>query len=138
MAYVHRHVMDAAQAGADRAGVPQHLLPADPAAAEALLPVRAGDPQGGRGFPGDERVGVLASGGLSHFLVDEDFDRAILKACADKDAEFLQTLPRNKLQRRQLGNPQLGRGRRRGRAPRPRTGSTMSRAIARRPAPAPA
>ena len=48
-------------------------------------------------FPGDARVGILASGGLSHFLVDEDFDRAILKACADKDAEFLQTLPRNKL-----------------------------------------
>src|SRR4029450_12763281 len=48
-------------------------------------------------FPGDERVGVLASGGLSHFLVDEDFDRAILKACADKDAKFLQSLPRNKL-----------------------------------------
>jgi hypothetical protein len=34
---------------------------------------------------------------LSHFLVDEDFDRAVLKACADKDAKFLQTLPRNKL-----------------------------------------
>ena len=34
---------------------------------------------------------------MSHFLVDEDFDRAILKACADRDAAFLQTLPRNKL-----------------------------------------
>jgi len=45
----------------------------------------------------DLRVGVLASGGLSHFLVDEDFDRAILKACADKNADFLKTLPRNKL-----------------------------------------
>jgi len=40
---------------------------------------------------------IIASGGLSHFLVDEDFDRAILKACADKDAKFLQSLPRNKL-----------------------------------------
>jgi len=48
-------------------------------------------------FAGDIKVGVLASGGLSHFLVDEDFDRAILKACADKDAAFLQNLPRNKL-----------------------------------------
>jgi len=48
-------------------------------------------------YPGDGRVGVIASGGLSHFLVDEDFDRAILKACADKDAAFLQSLPRNKL-----------------------------------------
>ena len=27
----------------------------------------------------------------------EDFDRAILKACADKNAEFLRNLPRNKL-----------------------------------------
>jgi 3-O-methylgallate 3,4-dioxygenase len=35
----------------------------------------------------DLRVGVLASGGLSHFLIDEDFDRAILKASADKNAE---------------------------------------------------
>jgi 3-O-methylgallate 3,4-dioxygenase len=49
-------------------------------------------------FPGDERIGVIASGGLSHFLVDEDFDRSILKACADKDAAYLQNLPRNKLQ----------------------------------------
>jgi 3-O-methylgallate 3,4-dioxygenase len=49
-------------------------------------------------FREDARIGVLASGGLSHFLVDEDFDRAILKACADKDAGFLQRLPRNKLQ----------------------------------------
>ena len=49
------------------------------------------------GFAGDARVGVLASGGLSHFLVDEDFDRAILKALADKDAAFLRTLPPNKL-----------------------------------------
>jgi len=48
-------------------------------------------------FAGAARVGVAASGGLSHFLVDEDFDRAILKACADKDAAFLQNLPRNKL-----------------------------------------
>jgi len=48
-------------------------------------------------YPGDARVGIIASGGLSHFLVDEDFDHAILKACADKDAKFLQNLPRNKL-----------------------------------------
>jgi 3-O-methylgallate 3,4-dioxygenase len=48
-------------------------------------------------FPGNERVGIAASGGLSHFLVDEDFDRAILKALGNKDAEFLKRLPRNKL-----------------------------------------
>jgi hypothetical protein len=48
-------------------------------------------------YPADTRVGIIASGGLSHFLVDEDFDRAILKACAEKDAKFLQTLPWAKL-----------------------------------------
>ena len=40
---------------------------------------------------------MLASGGLSHFLVDEELDRGILKALADKDACFLQSLPMNKL-----------------------------------------
>jgi 3-O-methylgallate 3,4-dioxygenase len=48
-------------------------------------------------FPGDARIGVLASGGLSHFLVDEVLDRALLKALGDKDAAFLQNLPWNKL-----------------------------------------
>ena len=50
VAYVHRHVMDSAAPGAGRAGVPQHLLPADPAAAEALLRVRPGD-RAGRSIP---------------------------------------------------------------------------------------
>jgi hypothetical protein len=48
-------------------------------------------------FPGEARVAVGASGGLSHFLVDEEFDRAILKACGEKDSDFLKNLPRNKL-----------------------------------------
>ena len=48
-------------------------------------------------YAGDARVGVIAPGGLSHFLVDEDFDRQILKALADKDAGFLQHIPRTKL-----------------------------------------
>jgi hypothetical protein len=49
-------------------------------------------------FPGDERIGIAASGGLSHFYVDEEFDRGILKALGNKDAKFLKSLPRNKLQ----------------------------------------
>ena len=70
-------------------------------------------------FPGDARVGVLASGGLSHFLVDEELDRAILKACADKDADIPPDPAAQQAARRQLGNPQLGGGRRRARASRP-------------------
>src|SRR5689334_7613992 len=48
-------------------------------------------------YPGDMRVGVIGSGGLSHFVVDEDLDRGVLDACARKDAEMLQSLPRHKL-----------------------------------------
>ena len=45
-------------------------------------------------YAGDARVGVIASGGLSHFLDNEDFDRQILKALSDKDARSLQRIPR--------------------------------------------
>jgi 3-O-methylgallate 3,4-dioxygenase len=47
--------------------------------------------------PGDARIGILASGGLSHFTVDEELDRDLLRALEEKDADTLQTLPRNKL-----------------------------------------
>jgi 3-O-methylgallate 3,4-dioxygenase len=97
VAYVHRRVMD-----------PQQPVPMVPVFLNTYFPPNQPRParcyalgqavrKAVEHFPGAERVGVLASGGLSHFLVDEDFDRAILKACADKNAAFLQTLPRNKL-----------------------------------------
>jgi Catalytic LigB subunit of aromatic ring-opening dioxygenase len=97
MAYVHRHVMDAAK--------PVPIVPVflntyfPPTQPRPLRCYRLGQAirKAVESFAGDLRVGVLASGGLSHFLVDEDFDRAILKACADKNAAFLQNLPRNKL-----------------------------------------
>ncbi|MEV4513359.1 hypothetical protein AB0K00_30825 [Dactylosporangium sp. NPDC049525] len=43
-------------------------------------------------FPADLRVGVVASGGLSHFVVDEELDRAFLQALADRDAAHLRGL----------------------------------------------
>ena len=43
------------------------------------------------------RVAVMASGGLSHFVVDEDIDRATLRALAEKDVDGLRSLPREKL-----------------------------------------
>lgn len=48
-------------------------------------------------FPKDSRVGILASGGLSHFTVDEELDREVLRALREKDTGALQALPRNKL-----------------------------------------
>src|SRR5437016_2807115 len=36
-------------------------------------------------WPGDERVAVVASGGLSHFVVLEALDRAVLAALRTRD-----------------------------------------------------
>ncbi|MFW3169574.1 hypothetical protein [Geodermatophilus sp. CPCC 206100] len=46
-----------------------------------------------RSFPGDLRVGLVASGGLSHFVIDEELDRRFLEALVAKDAEHLRSLP---------------------------------------------
>jgi len=97
MAYVHRRLMDAA-----------NPIPIVPVFLNTYFPPNQPRPRrcyalgqairkAVESYPGNGRVGIIASGGLSHFLVDEDFDRAILKACADKDAAFLANLPRNKL-----------------------------------------
>ena len=97
IAYVHRHVLDAQN---PVAVVPIFLNtyyePNRPAPRRCY---RFGQALKAavESFPGSDRVGILASGGLSHFLVDEDLDRAILKALADKNAGFLQSLPWNKL-----------------------------------------
>jgi len=48
-------------------------------------------------YPGDARVGIIGSGGLSHFVVDEDLDRGFIEMCRRKDAEAIQNLPREKL-----------------------------------------
>jgi 3-O-methylgallate 3,4-dioxygenase len=97
IAYVHRRVMDA-----------EKPVPVVPIFLNTYYPPNQPRPRRCYAFgevlrcaienyPQEARIGILASGGLSHFLVDEDFDRAILKACREKNAEFLQTLPRNKL-----------------------------------------
>lgn len=41
----------------------------------------------------DARVGILASGGLSHFTVDEELDTGLLAACRDKDEKALTSIP---------------------------------------------
>lgn len=44
-------------------------------------------------FPGDARVGVVASGGLSHFLVLEDLDRRVIDAFERNDLDDLCAIP---------------------------------------------
>jgi Catalytic LigB subunit of aromatic ring-opening dioxygenase len=48
-------------------------------------------------WPGEARIGIVGSGGLSHFVVDEALDRGIIDALARRDGAALQSLPRHKL-----------------------------------------
>jgi Catalytic LigB subunit of aromatic ring-opening dioxygenase len=45
-------------------------------------------------YPRDLRVGIAGSGGLSHFVVDEELDRGVIDAMKRKDGDALQTIPR--------------------------------------------
>ena len=48
-------------------------------------------------YPKDIRVGIIGSGGLSHFVVDEELDRGFLELLKNKDAAGIEGLPREKL-----------------------------------------
>jgi hypothetical protein len=55
-------------------------------------------------WPENTRVALIASGGLSHFTVDEELDRGILEACRVNDSEVLMNVPLNKLR---AGNSEI-------------------------------
>ncbi len=48
-------------------------------------------------YPGKARVGIIGSGGLSHFVVDEALDRGFIDMLRRKDANAIENLPREKL-----------------------------------------
>jgi hypothetical protein len=48
-------------------------------------------------WPGDLRVALVASGGLSHFVIDETMDRQVLRGIAEHRRELLTGLPTEKL-----------------------------------------
>jgi OH-DDVA oxygenase len=45
------------------------------------------------GWPDDKRVAVICSGGMSHFVIDEEFDRGLFAAMRDLDQERFLNLP---------------------------------------------
>lgn len=49
-------------------------------------------------YPGDLRVAVVASGGLSHFVTDEELDGRVLEALRAGDREALLAIPAEQLQ----------------------------------------
>ena len=48
-------------------------------------------------WPEDRRIGVIASGGLSHFTIDEELDRLLLKSMRNKDEKALAVIAPAKL-----------------------------------------
>jgi hypothetical protein len=48
-------------------------------------------------WPHEARVAVVASGGLSHFVVDEELDRQVLDAFTARDATVLGSLSRDQM-----------------------------------------
>ncbi len=95
--YIHRRLLQ----GADLPVIPVILNTFDPpnqptprrcvALGKALRELVAA-------WPEDLRVGVIASGGLSHFVVDEVLDRQVLQALRDKDTDSLAALDPKQLQ----------------------------------------
>jgi hypothetical protein len=49
-------------------------------------------------WPSDRTVAVFGSGGMSHFVIDEQFDRAFVEGLAKKDKDFLTSIPLADLQ----------------------------------------
>ncbi len=94
--FVHRRMMN------------DHVIPIVPVALNTYFPPNQPRPRRcyelGRALraavqsaPGGARVGILASGGLSHFTVDEALDRGVLDACKRNDGEALASIPVAKL-----------------------------------------
>ena len=48
-------------------------------------------------WPGELRVALVASGGLSHFVIDEDLDRQLLRGIEERRRDLIVSLPPEKL-----------------------------------------
>lgn len=59
-----------------------------------------------REWPEKMRVGLIASGGLSHQVVDEELDRTVIKALETGDDATLRKLPRDRLNKAP-GTPEI-------------------------------
>jgi hypothetical protein len=73
------------------------LYPPDQPTPERCLEIGEAIERAVEAFPPNSRIGVVASGGLSHFVVDEDLDREVVRALRERDHATLVGLPVNKL-----------------------------------------
>lgn len=51
-----------------------------------------------RSWQSDARVAIFASGGMTHFAIDEEFDRRFVRALREKDEAYLTSIPLSDLQ----------------------------------------
>jgi len=50
-----------------------------------------------KSWDSNKRVAIVASGGLSHFVVDEEIDRMVIQGMQEHDGELLGSIPRERL-----------------------------------------
>jgi Catalytic LigB subunit of aromatic ring-opening dioxygenase len=97
--FVHRRVMQ---------DVAQKIVPVVPVCINTYYPPNQPTPRrcyklgqairaAVESYPADIRVGIIASGGLSHFVVDEALDRGFLDMLKRNDGEAIRNLPRRLL-----------------------------------------
>jgi hypothetical protein len=97
--FVHRRVMQ---------DVPQKMVPIVPVCINTYYPPNQPTPRrcyrlgqairaAVEAYPADLRVGIIGSGGLSHFVVDEALDRGFIDMLRRNDAAAIEGLPRDKL-----------------------------------------
>jgi 3-O-methylgallate 3,4-dioxygenase len=96
ISFVHRFLMGAAPVPVVPVFLNAYYPPNQPAPARC---VALGEAIGRAisDFGAELRIGVLASGGLSHFVVDEQFDHAVIDAFKSHDIEFFRSAPLHKL-----------------------------------------
>ena len=71
----------------------QHVLSAQPAEHRRCFSLGTALAEAIDSWDEDLRVAVIGSGGMSHFVVDEELDRGFLDAMQRKDAEALISIP---------------------------------------------
>ena len=137
IAYVHRRVMDATKP-----------VPVVPVFLNTYFPPNQPRPRrcyefgqavrkAVESFPGNLRVGVLASGGLEPFPGRRRFRPRNPESLRRQGRQVPEDPAAQQAAGRLLGNPQLGRASQVRSSTSTSTGSNTCRAIARRPAPAP-
>ena len=73
------------------------LYPPDQPTPERCIAIGEAIARAVTALPGEARVGIVASGGLSHFVVDEGLDRDVVRALTEQDVVALAGLPLQKL-----------------------------------------